>query len=63
MSYRKTALRRSHPRSAFKALAKPDPIVADKAQEEWERGCKWAAVAFALTFGPLISLGIYWGWV
>ena len=30
---------------------------------EWEKGCKWAAFAIAATFGPMVALGIIWGWV
>ena len=50
---------------AFKSpLVKTDvTIVSDRIQEEWEKGCMWAAIALVLTFGPMISLGIYWGWV
>ena len=38
-------------------------IVADNLQREWERGCIWLGVAVVLTFGPMLALGIYWGWV
>lgn len=38
-------------------------IVANRIQDDYERGCKWAAITFVLTFGPMIGLGIYWGWI
>lgn len=37
-------------------------IVTENLNRDWENGCKWAGIAFAITFGPMIGLGIYWGW-
>lgn len=63
MGDKRSTPRRVQPRGAYKALVKPEPIVADKAQQEWEKGCKWAAFAMAAVWGPLIAVGIMLGWV
>ena len=49
----------------YRALvAEPDDlsIIAENADAEWRRGCAWAGIALALTFGPFLALGIWWGW-
>lgn len=49
---------------AARPRVKPDTqIAADRLQGEWERGTLWAGIAMALTFGPMLAWGIYWGWV
>jgi hypothetical protein len=37
-------------------------IVQQRIQREWEKGCRWACIAVAATFGPMIAWGIWWGW-
>lgn len=52
-------------RGAYASCAsmKPDvDIVRERAQSEWDRGCKWVSVALALTFGPMMALGVWFGW-
>jgi len=45
------------------ASVKPDvTIVREKVQDEWDKGCRWAGIALALTFGPMLALGVWWGW-
>ncbi len=42
---------------------RPDTdIVRQNVESEWQKGTRWAGIAFALTFGPMLALGIYWGW-
>ncbi len=35
-------------------------IVAEKLERDWQTGCKWLAVAFVLTFGPMLLWAAYW---
>ena len=50
-------------RRARVATYRPDTdIVRENVESEWEKGCRWAGFAIALTFGPMLALGIYWGW-
>lgn len=37
--------------------------IAENAQDDWNRACMWASVALGLTFGPMLALGISWGWM
>jgi len=37
-------------------------IVSQKLQRDFERGCTWLAVAFVLTFGPMMLWAAWWGW-
>lgn len=49
---------------AMSPLVKTDvDIVSDRIQQEWEKGCTWAAIAITLTLTPMIALGCFWGWI
>jgi len=50
-------------RAPTSSLVRDDTnIVADRIDEEWQRGIDWACVALILTFGPMLALGIWLGW-
>ena len=36
--------------------------LAQMRDREWRDGCRWAGFALAATFGPMLALGILWGW-
>ena len=51
-------------RPAPDASFTPDTdIVQQNVQSDYERGCKWACVGVALTFGPMLFWGILMGWL
>lgn len=41
------------------ALVKQQQSIA---QNDWERGCDWAARLLGLAFGLMFMVGIIWGW-
>lgn len=49
-------------RSEGESIVPDSARVAGRVQAEWERGCRWAGIALALTFGPMAALGILMGW-
>ena len=64
MAEKRAARQRHHLHRAYKSpLVKADvDIVQQRIQEEWEKGCTWAAIAITLTITPMIALGCFWGW-
>ena len=45
------------------ATYRPDTdIVRENIESEWGKGCRWAGIALALTFGPMLAVGIVLGW-
>jgi hypothetical protein len=50
------------------ARAKSSPVKSDvsivqqRIEEEWKKGCFWAAFAFVLLFGFMILGVILWNW-
>jgi hypothetical protein len=38
-------------------------IVQENVQSEWEKGCRWAGIALALTWGPMMAVGAWLGWM
>ena len=63
MSRKKATPRLRQQRGAYGVMRDDVTIVRQNIQEEWDKGCKWAGIAFALTFGPMMALGVYWGWL
>lgn len=59
----KRATRRSCSYDRAKMSAQDAEIVAQIKADDFMRGSYWAAIAIALTFGPMLALGIFWGWV
>ena len=62
------AVRRSarHRCNGYRAIVeRPNDMesIAENAQDDWNRACMWASVALGLTFGPMLALGISWGWM
>jgi len=60
---RNAARRRCNYNRALPSPVRDDTnIVADRIDEEWQRGIDWACVALILTFDPMLALGIWLGW-
>lgn len=64
MSDARSAARRScsYGRAKVSTVIPDTEIIREKAQSEWDRGCRWAGFALALTFGPMMALGVMMGW-
>ena len=49
---------------ADSCLVKPaEESVTRRLDEQWREGCRWAGIAVALTFGPMLAWGIFWGYL
>ncbi len=62
MAREKATRRRGNCRRARVTYRDDTNIVAENIESEWEKGCRWAGIAFALTWGPMMAMGVWFGW-